>query len=522
MAKAFTVATGHPLTSEAAASLMQAGGNAFDALLAGWLVSCLAEPVLTSPGGGGFAMVSPASGSTRLFDFFVHTPKTPNPDSHNFPVEADFGSTRQVFHLGLGTVATPGAVAGILQMHKDFGRLPVSECIGPAQDLARSGLVITSHSETLHDVVRDLYQATPESRDLFQSKIKPGNCLREGEVYLNRDYADFLEMLASEGSRWFYQGDIARMVSEHCQANGGHLSREDFEDYRVEIREPLRIERNGVRLWLNPPPSMGGTLIALGLLSRAEEPSAQYPFTCREAWLDWAEPLRLMSLLRTPAGFGSLTKSEQEAIIVAGNRSPQLKSCVEQLFPHALGKTHTTGTTQFSIMDSEGNEISMTTSNGSGSAVILPGTGFMLNNMLGEEDLQPEGLHTWDPNSRLASMMSPTLAHLPGSTRVALGTGGSNRIRSTILQILRHLVDHGMSINEAIEAPRLHWENDELHAETEAFSLINDLHHPLPWQLVEHPVPNLFFGGANAVAGTNGDSFSGIGDPRRGGHCISR
>ncbi|MEX0322398.1 MAG: gamma-glutamyltransferase [Puniceicoccaceae bacterium] len=520
--KAYTVATGHPLTSEAAASLLDAGGNAFDALLAGWLVSCLAEPVLTSPGGGGFAMVSPACGSTRLYDFFVHTPKTPNPDPHNFPVEADFGSTKQVFHLGVGTVATPGNVAGILHIHKEHGRLPVSECIGPAMDLSRNGLVITSYSQTLHNVVRDLYRATPESRALFQSRIEEEKCLREGEVFLNKDFAGFLEMLASEGSRWFYKGDIARMVSDHCQQNGGHLTRKDFEEYKIEVREPLRIQRNGVRLWLNPPPSMGGTLIALGLLSRAEAEPMAYPFTCRDAWLDWVEPLRLMSLLRTKAGFASLKDYEQQAISEASVRTPQLKSSVAHLFPHALGNTHATGTTQFSIMDSDGNEISMTTSNGSGSAIILPGTGFMLNNMLGEEDLQSEGLDTWEADSRLASMMSPTLAHLPGGKRIALGTGGSNRIRSVILQILRHLVDHGMSIDEAIEAPRLHWENHELHAETEAYSAISDLNDPLPLPLVEHTMPNLFFGGANAVAGSKEGKFSGIGDPRRGGHCITK
>lgn len=522
MAKSYTVASGHPLVSGAAASLLDAGGNAFDGLLAGWLVSCLAEPVLTSPAGGGFAMVSPATGATRLYDFFVHTPKTPNPDPHNFPLEADFGSTKQIFHLGVGTVATPGNVAGILQMHKDHGRLPVSECIGPAMDLSRSGLVITSYSQTLHDVVRELYQATPEARALFQSRTTKGQCLRKGETYLNSEFAGFLEMLASEGSRWFYQGDIARMVSDYCQANGGHLTREDFEDYRVELREPLRIQRKGVRLWLNPPPSMGGTLIALGLLSRADAEPAAYPFDCRNAWLDWVEPLRLMSKLRTPSGFASLSEKEQLAITTASSRSSQLQACVEALFPHALDNTHATGTTQFSIMDSEGNEISMTTSNGSGSAIILPGTGFMLNNMLGEEDLQPEGLHTWKPDSRLASMMAPTLAHLPGGKRIALGTGGSNRIRSVILQVLRHLVDHGMSIHEAIEAPRLHWENDELHAEANAFSALSELANPMPWPLVEHSVPNLFFGGANAVAGSSEGAFSGIGDPRRGGHCISK
>jgi gamma-glutamyltranspeptidase/glutathione hydrolase len=522
MAMDYTVAGGHLLTAQAAADILDDGGNAYDAALAAWLASCLAEPVLTSPGGGGFAMVSPASGETRLYDFFAHTPKEANPDAHTYPLEADFGSTRQVFHLGAGTVATPGCVAGILKLHADLGKLPVRACIEPALDLACSGHVITSHAETLLKVVRDLYQATPEAQAIFRSRKEEGSCLREGEMFNNPTFADFLEMLATEGSRWYYMGDIARLVSDFCQANGGHLTRADFEDYRVQVRKPLHIERNGVKLWLNPPPSMGGTLIALGLLSREETPAPRYPFTNREAWLDWIEPLKVMSLLRTPSGFSQLDDEEKSAIAKACAQSRQLRGCVSELFPHALGQVQSTGTTQLSIMDGEGNEIAMTTSNGAGSAIILPGTGFMLNNMLGEEDLQPEGLHTWKPDRRLASMMSPTLARLPDGSRVAVGSGGSNRIRSTILQILRHLVDHGMSLPEAIEAPRLHWESGELHAETEAYSAINHLPEPLPWGMVDHPIPNLFFGGANSVACSIDGTLSGIGDPRRGGTCLSR
>jgi len=514
------IASGHPLTTEAAAYAIKSGGNAFDAALTGWLASCLAEPVLTSPAGGGFAMVCPASGAPRLYDFFTQTPRSHNPDGHSYPLEADFGSTRQVFHLGPGSVATPGCVAGILQMHADHGILPLKECIEPARDLCRNGLTITSHAATLLEVVSTLYSATPEALHLFSSKSHPDGLLREGETFVNPDFENFLEMLATEGSRWFYEGDISRMASALCQENGGHLTRRDFEDYKVFLREPLEIQHEGATIWLNPAPSMGGTLIATGLLSGRKFKTNSFPFSNRDDWANWIEPIRLMSLLRSPTSSELLDEASMEMVTGNLSKCPQLQQSFTELFPHACKQGHSSGTTQLSIIDHHGNEISMTTSNGSGSAVILNNTGFMLNNMLGEEDLQPNGMHTWIPDSRLSSMMAPTIARLPDGSRLAIGSGGSNRIRSTILQLLRHLIELKSPFENAITAPRIHWENGDLHAESSAFHELRDLASDMDWTLVEHTIPNLFFGGAHAVRRLADHSLQGIGDPRRGGSSM--
>jgi gamma-glutamyltranspeptidase/glutathione hydrolase len=521
MLKGSTVAAGHPLTAEAAVHALRCGGNAFDAALAGWLAACLAEPVLTSPGGGGFAMVRPASGRPRVYDFFTQTPLRPNPDDASYPLEADFGSTRQVFHLGPGTVATPGCVAGLLRMHADHGSLPLAECAAPAMDLSRNGLRITAHAAKLLEVVTALYTATPEAQALFASRDNPRRCLAEGDRFHNPAFGEFLDMLVKEGARWFYEGDIGRVVEATCIENGGHLRRDDFINYKAEIREPLEIRRNGATIWLNPPPSMGGTLIALGLSLREPRQPAPYPFRRQDDWLHWIEPLRLMSLIRSTAGIAELNQDERLLIRNAVEDSPHLEAAIDTLLPHALPHIREQGTTQISVIDSAGNEISMTTSNGAGSAIILPGTGFMLNNTLGEEDLQPEGPGTWQPDIRLASMMSPALAHLADGTLVATGSGGSNRIRSTLLQIIRQLVDRGASLEEAVEAPRLHWENRTLHAEDPAFPFLADTCRTAAWELVGHAVPNLFFGGAHSVARLPGGNLTGIGDPRRGGVCRS-
>jgi gamma-glutamyltranspeptidase/glutathione hydrolase len=517
MGKRYIVSAGHPLTADAARHALEAGGNAFDAALAGWLAACLAEPVLTSPGGSGFAMVAPASGKPRIYDFFSQTPMYPTPDGTTYPLSANFGSTTQVFHLGAGSVATPGCVAGILKLQEDLGKLPLEECAAPAKELARNGLTITGHAATLLEVVRDLYLASPEARRLFESGTEANACLKEGEVFLNPDFEGFIDTLISEGARWFYEGDIGRMAAEYCQEHNGHLTRDDFINYQVSIREPLQIQRNGATIWLNPPPSMGGTLIALGLLSREENPCPHYPFTHRQDWSEWIAPLRLMSLMRSSDGARSLEEEDLTAIKKACLANQDVAAAAAQLFPHALSRIQAEGTTHMSIMDNEGNEISMTTSNGSGSAVILQGTGFMLNNMLGEDDLQPEGLGTWEPDTRLSSMMAPTLARLADGTRMATGSGGSNRIRSTILQILRHLIDHHAPVEDAVNAPRLHWESGELHAEEAIVEQLKLLQPGLPWPIIGHSMPNLFFGGAHSVVHAPDKGFSGIGDPRRGG-----
>jgi gamma-glutamyltranspeptidase/glutathione hydrolase len=327
-------------------------------------------------------------------------------------------------------------------------------------------------------------------------------------------------MLIEEGARWFYEGDIGRLVADYCAGNGGHLERRDFLNYRVHVREPLEIRRNGSVVWLNPPPSMGGTLIGLGLSLHEPVAHRPYPFSSAADWRQWIEPLQVMSLMRTRHGLDQLPKTARDLIAEALSTSRQLAEAVDTLFPHALPQARSHGTTQLSIMDGSGNEISMTTSNGAGSAVILPGTGFMLNNMLGEEDLQPDGLGTWQADTRLASMMAPTLSRLADGTRLATGSGGSNRIRSTLLQILRHLLDRGSSLEEAVLAPRLHWENEELHAETGAENCLLAIADSLPWPVVGHSVPNLFFGGAHSVARAADGELVGIGDPRRGGVCI--
>lgn len=512
MHKRAIVAAGHSCTADAAADILAAGGTVADAALGGWLVSCLSEPVLTSPGGGGFAMVGPASGPVQLFDFFTQTPIRRHPDGAAYPLEADFGSTRQVFHLGAGSMATPGCVAGLLELHSRFGRMPLQDLVVPARQLAKKGVPIDAHAARLLKVVADLYLCTPESRQLFASKSGASGCLQEGEQFTHPAFVDFLDHLVDEGARGFYEGETGARVAAYAAANGGHLQREDFESYRVAVREPLEVAHAGSRIWLNPPPSMGGCLIGIGLFGSPAMVKQAFPFSHKADWEAWNAPLRLMARIRRNIDF---PESHDSALMEAmAERAPALKAAWEVLFPDSLVHLRERGTTQLSVIDDEGNALSLTTSNGSGSAVIVQGTGFMMNNMLGEEDLMPEGPESWRCNERLSSMMAPTLAELPNGSRVVTGSGGSNRIRSVLLQVLRHLTEREAALEEAISAPRLHWEGDVLHAETDAVGAILEATGQQP---VSHELPNLFFGGAHSVAVSDNGRLHGCPDPRRGG-----
>lgn len=502
------VAAGHPATVEAAEQALRAGGNAFDAVVAAHWSACVAEPALTSLGGGGFLLTHSAGGGNHLYDFFTHTPRRrlPPEDIDFHPIQADFGTTVQEFHIGYGSVATPGTVRGLFEIHRELCTLPMRELLAPAIDLARHGLRVNRLQAYILDVIKPIYLATPEAAHQFASRKQPGCLVGAGETLDMPELADTLEALAREGDRLFYSGDIATTIDAACRAQGGYLRRDDLESYRVIRRKPLAIAYRNARLHTNPPPSSGGLLIgfALGLLERLAGNG-----------LD----------TRSPQGIAMLAETMQHT------NEARLESLSNDNFGHALLETGYVeayvqrvqgrarawrGTTHISVIDAAGNLAALTTSNGEGCGHMLGGTGIMLNNMLGEEDLNPHGFQRWQENRRLTSMMAPGMLQTADGTRVALGSGGSNRIRSAILQVVSAILDDGLSLEAAIRRPRIHFENGVLNMEAGFDEPLREAlaaHFP---QLKCWPDLNLYFGGVHAVAhGPAG--FDCYGDPRRGG-----
>jgi len=509
------VAAGHEVTAQAAVDILKAGGNAFDAALAAFFASCVAEPVLASLGGGGFLLAQQASEPPQLFDFFVQTPliKKAEDEIDFYPILADFGTAQQEFHIGLGSIATPGAVAGISAIHKSHCTIPLRRLIEPACEAARSGVVINEFQHYISDIVSPILKSTPAALALHESPDTPGQLAREKERVVQSAMADSFELLAREGTPLFYQGEIGKLLVDACQQGGGYLTSHDLDAYRVEIRKPLKLNYHHAQLFTNPAPSVGGTLIAFSLALLKEKNLALQKFQNLTHLQCIAQAMLMTQKMRRDEGVDiNLTASTSDKILQQSYIDTYHKSMAD----HA---SFSRGTTQISIADRAGNLASMTLSNGEGSGYVIPGTGIMINNMLGEEDINPHGFHKWPTNRRIASMMSPTLALTDDGHAYAIGSGGSNRIRSAILQVIVNLLDFGLPIETAVEKARIHYEGELLNIESgPPREILDQLANQYPQHQI-WPGRNLFFGGAHSVEKTPTNTFQGQGDSRRGGIC---
>ena len=195
------IAAGHVETARAAAAILAEGGNAFDAVLAGLCAACVAEPVLISLGGGGFLLARRAGGEAVLYDFFAQTPKVRRAAAEVdfFPIVADFGTAQQEFHIGKGSIATPGTVKGLFRVHRDLGSMPMARIVEPAADLARNGVRVDRLLAYIFRIVGKIYSSNAACRAVFGSREHPGDLMGEGEVFTLPAFADTLEALAREG-----------------------------------------------------------------------------------------------------------------------------------------------------------------------------------------------------------------------------------------------------------------------------------------------------------------------------------
>ncbi|MCG6861833.1 MAG: gamma-glutamyltransferase [Chromatiaceae bacterium] len=499
------IAAGHDKTAEAAYQVMKAGGNAFDGAIAALCAACVAEPVLASLGGGGFLLAKKASQAPLLYDFFAQTPghKCPEAETDLYPVTVDFGDATQEFHIGMGAIATPGAIAGLFAVHRDLCRLPLHELVAPARDYARDGIALNEFQHRIATFVEPILRASKDSFAAHASASCSDRLATTGETVRQPDLSDCLEALAEEGPGLFYAGDWgARLISD-CKQGGGHLRTADLDAYRVIKRQPLTGVYRGHRIFTNPPPALGGPLVlfALRLLSEIDLAS------CRRG------DARHVHALATAMRLTQRLRSEGEEGMASAQDS--LAATLQEIMRREA--VFSRGTTQISVADGEGNLASLTLSNGEGTGYVLPGTGIMLNNMLGEEDINPRGFHNWPPHRRISSMMSPTLIEVEPGSWVATGSSGSNRIRSAVLQVLCNILDYGLPLEAAVAAPRIHYEGDLLNLEPPiADEILSELEKHWP-RIKLWNGTSIFFGGAHSISFGPGNKLVGAGDPRRGG-----
>ena len=504
-------ASGHKETTRAARVILEEGGNAFDAALAAMCAACVCEPMLASLGGGGFLLAQKGSGESQVFDFFSQTPSAASGDLDFYPVEVDFGTTTQEFHIGMGSIAVPGVVAGLFSIHRSLCRLPLNKIFEPAMYLASEGVRVNRLQDYINQILAPIIDASEQARSFAAPMFAPGRLAEIGEYIYNPDLADTFEALSRHGPDWFYTGEPARRLVDDCAQKGGLISAHDMRSYEVIRRKPVTVETYGAKISVNSPPSPGGCLVAFALSLLEKMQAGKIDWGGSEHALALARVMQVASYERQKRALdGGLDDQGASAILSADNLSEWRKIM-------SRGGLATRGTTHISVADGDGNLAALTLSNGEGSSYVLPGSGIMLNNMLGEEDLNPDGFHRLPPGVRLASMMTPAIARLADGGQIALGSGGSNRIRSAVLQVLLNILQFDMDIEKAVHAPRLHLEHDHLDVEA-GFSqpaldaLASDWPDIKTWTET-----NLFFGGVHAVQRLANGEFRAAGDHRRGG-----
>lgn len=497
------VAAAHPLAAKAGVDILRAGGSAIDALLATQMVLNVVEPQHSGIGGGCFILYFDARrGQTFCIDGREETPR----GAQRRDFLNDHGHVRDEPMTGGIAVGVPGTVAALWLAHERWGKLSADRVLAPAIRAAEQGIGITPHLRLAIQENAERLKLFPASRRLFFHR--DGSIPEIGEVWKQPELAATLRQLAAGGAKAFYEGPIAADLVRAVQSapyQPGHLAAEDLQGYRAVFREPVRFTYRGHELVSMPPPSSGGITLArmLGILEQTSLAAAQpgsveeidwlaragaAAFADRNAYLgdaDWSPQLSMRALLDP--------QSIRDRARVALAPRIQLPLAPAPLGPSgnpatgspAGGAGKSGHTTHISIVDGERNLVACTSTieNGMGSAIVVPGRGFLLNNELTDFDLALEsGPNAIDPTRRprataLAdrdppagkrprSSMTPALVFRDGRPVLTVGSPGGSYIIGVVAQVLVNVLDHGMDMQQALAAPRVSSQNEPLVLET--------------------------------------------------------
>lgn len=521
------IAAGSELTAAAGAAMLRQGGNAVDAAVAAAFASFIAEIGVVHLGGSGIAQIfDPRTSRSVVYDFFSAMPglgaPRPGSDLDFAKVTIDFGATTQDFHLGRGSVAVPGNIAGLCRLAADYGRLPLATLLAPALALAEQGATLDKFQADTCELLRPLYVHTQSMRDIFTPQ---GEMLQAGDKVYIAHLAGTLRELAASGAELIRSGRLAQAIVADQQAHGGLLTAADLAAYEVGRLASIRLPYRDYEILLPPPCSSGGVLTAftLKLLTHfdfASQPhgSAGHLQLLYEAMAATtrARPYWDRAVAEMPPA-GAIAYFLDDAFL-----APFVAEVREALHSRrpALGVAEPPGpsnTSHLSVIDDEGLAVGLTTTAGESAGYVVPGTGFIPNNILGEEDLNPHGFHNWPAGQRIPTMMTPTFVVYNGMIRLVVGSGGSVRIRSAVLQVLNNLLDYGLTLDQAVNAPRVHVENGVLQCEAGYDPAAVGRLEAWGYPVNRWPTRSIYFGGAHSVSRTAEGRLVPAGDNRRGG-----
>lgn len=480
------ISAGHQVTLNTAKEVLKLGGNAFDAAIAAHVAMYITEPCMASAGAGGFALCYKPGENIQFLDFFTQTPLSNQSEGNLdfFPIQVNFGNETEEFHIGAASMATPGSIAGIFELHNKFGTMPIKAILEPVIDLARNGVAIDKFQAYDLILLEPIMRNDPSVSSIF---FNDGILKKEGDIVQFPHFEDFLQFIIEEGRDGFYKGEIGEKVSKYSIDKGGFLQRKDFENYKAEWRKPLNFNWDGKEVFVPNGPSLGGAIMAI--LSNELRTNGK----------DWVN-----AILATQEN----TKSIQKAM-------EYFRSHINHLNFRPLGSNISSkGTSHFNIKDKWGNAIALTCSIGEGAGYFIPNTNMQMNNMLGESFLLPNGFHSWIPNKRLNSMMTPTMVtDLNNKLKFIGGSGGAGRIPYMILQVVENILN-GMRLTEAMSHPRVYVHHGTLHYES-GFQISEKTRNEMPSK--EWNEPSLFFGGVHSILIDEKGHPSSVGDLRRFG-----
>jgi gamma-glutamyltranspeptidase / glutathione hydrolase len=476
------------------------GGGAVDAALAAAFVALATEPGMVSFGGGAYVNVWPAGGDPVVVDGNVEMP------GRGAPPEAFGAGVREVFtaygggvtmHAGHGSVATPGIVPAFEVAHDRFARLPWARLLAPAADAARSGYPMSpAASRYLAFTADTLFAEDPEAHALVTGP--GGGLLQGGRATRNPVLAEVLDELSEVGASLFTTGRVGRALVESMRGRG-LITAEDLAAYSPVVRDAHLLDVGAWTVAVNPPPAVGGPVLAamLGELAR------------RDQWT-WADAIEIQ---RAVLGY-RLSVHDFSRDLEADGRA--LLAAVAEYGLDALRGSSSTA--HISAVDADGNACGITMSSGYGAGMCIPGTGILLNNCLGEVELNRLGLHATAPGTRLASNMAPTTARAPDGRALAIGSPGADRITSALMLVLGQVLLHHADLREAIDDPRLHLrlaDDGEFVVEHERDAGLAEAVAAAGLRGHEYAEPHMYFGGVGAAYRSVGGELLAAGDGRR-------
>lgn len=483
------VASVNDIASKVGVEVMQRGGNAIDAAVAVGLALTVTWPSAGNIGGGGFMMIRRADGRTEIIDYRERAPLAARPDMY---LDAQGNVIEHASTVGYKAVGVPGSVAGFALALERHGKLKWAEAVEPARRLAAEGFIVNHATARSIKSSASLLSKFPESKRIY---LRDGNHFNEGDRFVQPELAATFARLKGRGPREFYEGETARLIVDDMKANGGLITAEDLKQYEPTIRQPLKGSYRGYEILTMPPPSSGGTALIqmLNMLERynvgelghnSSDEIHLLTEVMRRAFADRATYLGDSDFVEVPVE-GLISKDY--AAEIANTIKLDRATPSAEIRAGSPAGYESSETTHFTVVDPEGNVVSntYTLNNSYGSGVTAPGTGVLLNNEMDDFTSKPGEPNMYGllqsennaiaPRKRPLSAMTPTIVLKDGKVYFAVGSPGGPTIINTVLQIILNILDYGMNIQQAIDAPRVHhqwmpdsirWEPFGLNADT--------------------------------------------------------